>query len=84
MSLPKFAFFEGKIVPYSEAKVGVATHALNYGTAAFGCLRGYWDDEEKQLFVFRPFDHLKRVLNSARLINADLDYTPESLTGIVL
>jgi branched-subunit amino acid aminotransferase/4-amino-4-deoxychorismate lyase len=32
--LPKHAYFQGKIVPYSQAKVGVLTHALNYGTAA--------------------------------------------------
>jgi branched-chain amino acid aminotransferase len=62
----------------------VATHALNYGTGAFGGLRGYWNDDEEQLFVFRPLDHLKRVLNSARLINAYLDQTPERLTEIVL
>jgi hypothetical protein len=41
VDLPKNAYFQGKIVPYSEAKVGVATHALNYGTAVFGGIRGY-------------------------------------------
>ena len=35
MDLPKYAYFQNKIVPYSEAKVGVLTHALNYGTAVF-------------------------------------------------
>ena len=41
MVLPNYAYFKGKIVPYSDAKVGVLTHALNYGTAAFGGLRAY-------------------------------------------
>ena len=36
--LPSYAFFDGRIVPYSEARVGVLTHALNYGTAAFAGL----------------------------------------------
>ncbi len=44
--LPHFAYFEGKIVPYAEARVGVATHALNYGTGAFGGLRGYWNPDK--------------------------------------
>jgi hypothetical protein len=35
MDLPNYAYFQGKFVPYSEAKVGVLTHGLNYGTAAF-------------------------------------------------
>lgn len=84
MTLPKNAFFKGKIVPYAEAKVGVLTHALNYGTAAFGGVRGYWNEDEKQLFLFRPLDHYKRLLNSARLLCMELDYTPESLTNITI
>ena len=62
MALPKHAFFKGRIVPYSEAKVGVLTHTLNYGTGAFGGLRGYWNDEEEQSFIFRPEDHYRRFL----------------------
>jgi branched-chain amino acid aminotransferase len=84
VELPKFAYFQGKIVPYSEARVGVATHALNYGTAAFGGLRGYWNSDEQQLFVFRPRDHFKRLLNSAKLLAANLDHTPETLTQVLL
>jgi len=46
MALPKFAFFDGRIVPYSEAKVGVLTHALNYGTGCFAGVRAYWNAAE--------------------------------------
>jgi branched-chain amino acid aminotransferase len=80
--LPSYAYFEGKIVPYSEAKVGVMTHAFNYGTAAFGGIRGYWNDTEEQLFIFRPEDHFKRLLHSGRLLCMELDYTPEQLIHI--
>ena len=54
MKLPRHAFFGGRIVPYGEARVGVLTHGLNYGTGVFAGIRGYWNDEEKELFVFRP------------------------------
>jgi branched-chain amino acid aminotransferase len=81
---PQYAYFKGNIVPYADAKVGVMTHALNYGTAAFGGLRGYWNNEEEQLFLFRPMDHFKRLLSSGRLISAVLDHTPESLTRITV
>lgn len=80
MNFPKHAYFKGSIVPYSEAKVGVLTHALNYGTAVFAGVRGYWNEEEEQLFIFRPLDHFRRFLNSARLMCMGLDHTPESLT----
>ncbi|MEJ2759025.1 MAG: branched-chain amino acid transaminase, partial [Anaerolineales bacterium] len=82
--LPNYAYFEGKIVPYSEAKVGVATHALNYGTGAFGGVRAYWNEEEEQLFLFRPADHFKRFLNSARLLLMDLGVSIEELTQITV
>lgn len=84
MDLPKHAFFQGRIVPYSEAKVGVATHALNYGTAVFCGLRGYWNEEKKKLFVFRPMDHYRRFLLSCRLLCMTVEHTPESLTQLTL
>jgi branched-chain amino acid aminotransferase len=82
--LPRYAYFHGKIVPYSEAKVGVATHGLNYGTGVFGGMRGYWNDEKKKVYIFRPLDHFQRFLNSCRLMCIELDQTPESLIKILL
>ena len=84
MDIPKNAYFQGRIVPYSEAKIGVATHALNYGTAVFGGIRGYWNVEKQRLFVFRPLDHFRRFLNSCRIMCMDFDQTPESLTALTL
>ncbi len=84
MTLPNYAYFKGEIVPYSEAKVGVATHALNYGTAAFAGVRAYWNEDEEQLFIFRAGDHFKRLLNSARLLLMEFDHTPESLTQVAI
>ncbi|GAB4528245.1 MAG: branched-chain amino acid transaminase [Anaerolineales bacterium] len=84
MALPRFAYFEGRIVPYSEAHIGVATHAFNYGTAAFGGMRAYWNAENEQLYLFRPIDHFTRLLNSAKILAADLPYTPANLTEITL
>lgn len=84
MKLPQFAYFEGAIVPYTEAKIGVMTHALNYGTGVFGGVRAYWNSDEDQLFVFRPMDHFIRLLNSAKLLAAEIPLTPEDIRGITL
>lgn len=84
MDLPKNAYFQGKIVPYSEAKVGILTHGLNYGTAVFGGIRGYWNETEQQLFIFRPIDHYRRFLSSTRLMAMEFDHTPESLTRLTI
>ncbi len=84
MNLPVHAYFQGKIVPYSEAKVGVLTHGLNYGTAAFGGLRAYWNETQQQLYLFRPLEHYRRFLNSARLLLMEFEHTPESLTQVTI
>lgn len=84
MTLPKNAYFKGKIVPYPQAKIGVLTHAFNYGTAAFAGLRAYWNDEKEQLYLFRPQDHYRRFLNSAKLLLMNFDHTPHDLTQITL
>lgn len=84
MVLPKYSFFEGKIVPFEDAKISVATHAFHYGTGVFGGIRGYWNEEKKKLFIFRPFDHYRRLLNSGRMMNMELPYDEEQLIQITL
>ena len=76
---PQLAFFRGRVMPYSEARVGLLTHALNYGTAVFGGLRGYWNDDEEELFVFRPLDHFHRLRDSASLLRMDLELSEAEL-----
>jgi len=81
---PKFAFFEGKIVPYADAKISILTHALNYGTAAFGGIRGYWNEDNEQLYLFRPLDHFHRLLNSAKLLAMELHDLQEEISIVSL
>ena len=81
--MTRFAYFGQQIVPIADAKVSVMTHAFNYGTGVFGGLRGYWNADAEQLYVFRPLDHFKRFLHSASLLRMELPYTPQSLTDIV-
>jgi branched-chain amino acid aminotransferase len=82
--MTKYAFFEGKIVPIEQAKVSIMTHTFNYGTGAFAGIRGYWNEEKEQLFVFRILDHYRRFLNSAKFLLATVDYTPQQLADITV
>ena len=84
MDLSKHAFFEGKIVPLADAKVNIATHGFLYGTAVFGGMRSYWNEEKKCLFVFRPYDHFRRLLHSARMMAMQTSYDEESLIQLTL
>jgi branched-chain amino acid aminotransferase len=84
MDLSKHAFFEGKIVPLEDAKVSIASHAFLYGTSVFGGMRAYWNEEKQRLFVFRPYDHFRRLLHSARMMSMKSRYDEESLIQVTL
>lgn len=84
MALPNYAFFNGRIVRYSEAKIGVLTHGLNYGTGVFGGIRAYWNNEAQQLFIFRPCDHFRRFLESTKLLRMEFSYSEDDLTKALL
>jgi branched-chain amino acid aminotransferase len=84
VDLTKHAFFEGKNVPLSEAKISIATHGFLYGTAVFGGMRAYWNEEKKRLFVFRPYDHFRRLLNSGRMMAMSIPYDEEALIQLTV
>ena len=78
------AFFEGQYVDLADAKVSVMTHALNYGTAIFEGIRGYWNDDEEQLYLFRAPEHFERMALSARILRMSVPYSVEQMTEIAL
>ena len=78
-----YAFFEGRIVPFSEAKVSIATHSLQYGTGAFAGIRGYLSADGETINVLRLRDHTTRLLRSATLLRAELPYDADSLATVI-
>ena len=67
------AYFEGQFRDFEDAKISVATHALHYGTGAFGGMRGIPDPETRdRILLFRLDRHCQRLSMSARLLNYDL------------
>ncbi|HIE17746.1 MAG TPA: branched-chain amino acid transaminase [Dehalococcoidia bacterium] len=82
--MPPYAFFRNKYVPLAEAKIGILTHALHYGTACFDGIRGNWNEEEEQLFLFRVRDHYERMLKGCRILKIDLPYSIDELCQITV
>jgi branched-chain amino acid aminotransferase len=68
-----FAYFRNQFVPFEQANISIATHALHYGTGAFGGLRGIPDPQNpRQILLFRLDRHAKRLSDSAKLLQFDL------------
>ncbi len=77
------AFFEGKYVPLEEANINVMTHAFLYGTAVFEGIRGNWNEDEDQIYVFRVKEHFDRLRKSCKIMQIDFQYETEELISLV-
>ena len=75
MSPTAYAFFQGEYVPLAEAKVGIMTHALHYGTGVFEGIRGNWNSDSGEIYMFRLREHYERLLKGCRLLMIDLPYS---------
>ena len=69
----EIAYFQNQFVPFERANISIATHALHYGTGAFGGMRGLPNPENPdQILLFRLDRHCSRLSDSAKLLNYDL------------
>jgi branched-chain amino acid aminotransferase len=80
----EYAFFQGRIVPFADAKISIGTHTVQYGTGAFAGIRGYLDEDGRTINIFRLPDHAQRLLNSSRLLRAELPFDRDSLAATIV
>jgi branched-chain amino acid aminotransferase len=78
------AYLDGAFVPFADAKVSIATHALQYGTGVFEGIRAYWNAEQEQLYVFRLREHFERMTDSCAIMRIQLPGDPDALSAIVV
>src|SRR5437879_11642496 len=74
-----FAYFQGAIVPFGAANGSIGTHALNYGTACFEGIRGYWNPEHQEIYLLKLAEHYQRFLKSTALLKIKLEENVERL-----
>jgi branched-chain amino acid aminotransferase len=72
-------YHNGKYVRYGDAKIGLLAHGLNYGTGCFEGIRGYWNQAQGQLYLFRLQEHYERLHQSAKLLLISLEETTAQL-----
>lgn len=58
----------GEFRRYGDAKVGLLTHGLQYGTGCFEGIRGYWDSGERELYLVQLREHFERLAVSAKIL----------------
>jgi branched-chain amino acid aminotransferase len=77
-------YANGRLLRYDEAKVGLLTHGLQYGTGCFEGIRGYWVPDERELFLVLPRDHYERLEMSAKILMMVLPKSADELVDITI
>jgi branched-chain amino acid aminotransferase len=84
MAEAKYMVFNGEVIPFADGKVHIASPAVKYGIGVFEGVRGYWNETQRQLYVFRLREHMERLKQSMKLLRLEDKYTLEGLEDGVL
>ncbi|MDQ5965628.1 MAG: Branched-chain-amino-acid aminotransferase, partial [Cyanobacteriota bacterium erpe_2018_sw_39hr_WHONDRS-SW48-000098_B_bin.30] len=79
-----YAFFEGGFVPLQDAKLSIMNHSFMYGTAVFEGIRGYWNPQDQEIYVFRLREHFERMADSMKIMYLGVKYSVDELCDIVI
>ena len=60
-------YFNGEFIPWDDAKIHCFTPAVKYGAAVFEGIRGYWNEEQEKMYLFRLQEHMVRMEVSQRI-----------------
>jgi branched-chain amino acid aminotransferase len=77
-------YFNRTFRPESEATVSVRSRALNYGLGCFAGIRGYKTDDGRQVHVFRLDRHIRRLEQSAHILQLRLSGTRTEISDAII
>ena len=68
----------GEFIKWDDARVHVMSHVLHYGSSVFEGIRCY--KTKRGPAIFRLREHMRRLLNSAKIYRMDTDLTLDQLS----
>ncbi|MDO5061753.1 MAG: branched-chain amino acid transaminase [Peptostreptococcaceae bacterium] len=80
----RLIWLNGEILPLADAKIHVLSPGFQFGANVFEGIRGYWNEREEQLYIFKLEEHYKRLKNSIKLFRMEDRYSVEELTEALL
>jgi branched-chain amino acid aminotransferase len=72
----------GTLINWNDAKIHVLAHVTSYGSSVFEGIRCYATSSGPA--VFRAKDHMRRLLDSAKIYRIELPYSVEQLCDAML
>ena len=61
------------MTPIAKAHVPIMCKAVQYGLGIFSGIRGHWNAKDKNLYLFRPEDHFRRMQEAAKITGMKLN-----------
>ena len=77
-------YANGRFGRYDEAKVGLLTHGLQYGTGCFEGVRGFWSERDEDIYLLHVRDHYERLVQSAKILMITLPHSVDELTELTV
>jgi branched-chain amino acid aminotransferase len=75
-------WMNGKFVDWADARIHILSHVVHYGSSFFEGIRCY--KTKSGSAVFRLDEHVKRLINSAKIFRAEIPYSFEEIQqGII-
>jgi branched-chain amino acid aminotransferase len=84
MQTADFMCLDGEIVRYPDARIHAFSGIVKYGCGVFEGIRAYWNEAERELFVFRLAEHLERLRFGMKLMRYAEVYPSDYLAACVL
>ena len=75
-------WINGKLVPWKDANIHIASHVIHYGSSIFEGFRGY--NTPKGTAIFRNNAHIKRLYNSCKMYRMEIPFTQEEFEQAVI
>ena len=82
ISKSEYIWFNDQLVPWDEAQVHVAVHALHYGSSIYEGIRAYKTDDGPAIFCLAP--HIDRLFNSAKIYRMEVPFTKEEVSQAIV
>lgn len=81
---PSYLWLNGKMTPWDDATIHVSEMGWSTIGAVFEGIRGYWNPDEGELYIFRLREHMERLQRSMKLVHLPLDYSLDTLIDVTI
>src|SRR5919201_2781347 len=77
-----WVYLDGEVKRYANARLGLITQALQYGTGVLEGIRGYWSAEHEQLFILKLSEHFARMQRSVKVLKLKIPISLDELCKV--